>query len=82
MDITGYAQTLWNSYLAERRAAEAEERPVELDNVKNRTIYAGLEAYSLYSSSYGVLQGMTTDEEAPVQNTAPIRFEIAYNLIK
>lgn len=82
MDITGYAQTLWNSYLAERRAAEAENRPVELDNVKNRTIYAGLEAYSLYSSAYGVLQGMTTDEEAPVQNTAPIRFEIAYNLIK
>lgn len=82
MDITGHVQALWNSYLTERRAAEAENRPVELANVKNRTIYAGPEAYSLYSSAYGVLQGMATEEGDPVQNNAPIRFEIAYNLIK
>ena len=82
MDITSYAQTLWNSYLAERKAAEAENRAVDLDNVKNRTIYAAPEAYGLYTSAFGVLQGMASEEGDATQNNAPIRFEIAYNLIK
>lgn len=82
MDITGYVQTLWNDYLAERRAAEAENRAVDLDNVKNRTVYAAPDAYDLYTPTFGVLQGMTSEEGDPVQNNAPIRFEIAYNLIK
>lgn len=82
MDITSYAQTLWNDYLAERAAAEAEGRDVNLDNVKNRSIYAAPEAYELYTSAFGVLQGMASEEGDATQNNAPIRFEIAYNLIK
>ncbi|MDE5578838.1 MAG: DUF4270 domain-containing protein [Alistipes sp.] len=80
MDITGYVQTLWNSYLAERTAAEAEGRETNLANVENRTVYAAPEAYGLYTSDFCVLQGMAPDDGA--QDTAPIRFEIAYNLIK
>ena len=82
MDITGYVQTLWNSYLAERTAAEAEGREPDLANVKNRTVYAAPEAYELYTPDFCILQGMAPDEDVAVQNTAPIRFEIAYNLIK
>ena len=77
MDITGYMQTLWNSYAAERDAAKAENRAVEMDNVKNRTIYAAPEAYGLYTPSFCVLQGMDD-----AHNDAPIRFEILSNLVK
>lgn len=82
MDITGYMQTLWNNYVKERDAAETEGRDLQIENVKNRTIYAAPEAYGLYDPTFCVLQGMTSREEDPVQNTAPIRFELMYNLVK
>ena len=50
---------------------------IDWDKVANRTVYIGPDAYSLYSTSFGVLQGMAADG-----NEAPIRFEIFYNLIK
>lgn len=78
-DITGYVQQLWNSYLAERDAAEREGRGIDLANVGNRTIYAAPEAYDIFTSRYTVLQGMTDDAGA---NDAPIRFELTYNLLK
>lgn len=77
MDITGYVQTLWNSYAAERDAAKRENREIDLGNVKNRTIYAAPEAYGLYTPRFGILQGMPDES-----NGAPIRFEILYNLIR
>ncbi len=77
MDITGYMQTLWNAYAAEREAAQREERAIDLGNVAGRTIYAAPEAYGLYTSRFGVLQGMPGGD-----NNAPIRFEILYNLIR
>jgi len=77
MDITGYMQTLWNSYAAERDAAKAENREVDMANVKNRTIYAAPEAYGIYTPDFCILQGMDD-----AQNNAPIRFEILYNLVK
>lgn len=82
MDITGYMQTLWNNYVKERDAAAAEGRDLRIENVKNRTIYAAPEAYGLYTPAFCVLQGMTSQEEDPVQNTAPIQFELMYNLVK
>lgn len=82
MEITGYMQTLWNSYLEERTAARSENRDIDLTNVKNRTIYAAPEAYGLYSSAFCVLQGMAPDEGDARPNAAPIRFEFMYNLIK
>lgn len=77
MDITGYMQQLWNSYIKAKEAAGGVVADIEWKKVTNRTVYIGPEAYSLYSSSFGVLQGMTD----PV-NKAPIRFDLAYNLIK
>jgi len=77
MDITGYVQTLWNDYVKERDAAKAEGRAVNLDHVKNRTIYAAPEAYDLFTPSFGILQGMPGGT-----NNAPIKFEIMYSLIK
>lgn len=83
MDITGHVQQMWNSYLEEKSAAQAEGRAVDLNNVPLAKIFLGPEAYSIFSTSYGTLQGMasdaattTTDEEAP------IRFQMLYNLIK
>lgn len=77
MDITGYMQQLWNSYIKAKEAAGGVIDDIDWTKVTNRTVYIGPEAYSLYSSSFGVLQGMTD----PV-NKAPIRFNLAYNLIK
>ena len=77
MDITGYMQQLWNSYIKAKEAAGGVIDDIDWTKVTNRTVYIGPEAYSLYSSSFGVLQGMTD----PV-NKAPIRFDLAYNLIK
>ena len=82
MEITDYMQTLWNSYAEERAAAEEENRTVDLSRVKNRTVYAAPEAYSVYSSAFCVLQGMAPDEGDDRPNAAPIRFELMYNLIK
>ena len=49
---------------------------IDWDKVANRTVYIGPDAYSLYSTSFGVLQAVADGNEAP------IRFEIFYNLIK
>ena len=57
--------------------ALAKPGDIDWDKVANRTVYIGPDAYSLYSTSFGVLQGMAADG-----NEAPIRFEIFYNLIK
>lgn len=79
MNITAYVQSLWNSYIKEKEAAESEGRAVDLDKISGRTIYLAPEAGGFYTMSHCVLQGMTTDDAT---NTAPIRLEITYNMIK
>ena len=107
LNITGYLQQLWNSYIEVKEAAgavypslpskdeqgniqaedlaafqagyEAWKKAVNWDAVANRTVYIGPEAYSLYSNSFGVFQGASTDDETL---DCPIRFDLAYNLIK
>lgn len=107
LNITGYLQQLWNSYIEVKEAAgavypslpskdeqgniqaedlaafqagyEAWKKAVNWDAVANRTVYIGPEAYSLYSNSFGVFQGASTDDETL---DCPIRFNLAYNLIK
>lgn len=107
LNITGYLQQLWNSYIEVKEAAgavypslpskdkqgniqaedlaafqagyEAWEKAVNWDAVANRTVYIGPEAYSLYSNSFGVFQGASTDDKTL---DCPIRFDLAYNLIK
>lgn len=61
MNITAYAQALWNSYMKEKQAAAAEGRAVDLSKVQNRTIYLAPEAGGFYTTAFGILQGMATD---------------------
>ena len=82
MDITGYMQQLWNSYMEAKADAGGEVANIDWDKVKNRSVYIGPEAYGLYTTSFGVLQGMPTQAGTAEPNTAPIRFSMAYNLIK
>lgn len=82
MDITGYMQQLWNSYMEAKADAGGEVANIDWDKVKNRSVYIGPEAYGLYTTSFGVLQGMPTQAGTAEPNNAPIRFSMAYNLIK
>lgn len=82
MDITRYAQELWNSYTEEKKRAAREGRAVDLNNVEHRTIYLGPEAYSLYTPSFGVLQGEAQTEGSSIRNHAPIGFDITYTMIR
>lgn len=82
MDITGYMQQLWNSYMEAKADAGGEVANIDWDKVKNRSVYIGPEAYALYTTSFGVLQGMPTQAGTAEPNNAPIRFSMAYNLIK
>ncbi len=83
MDITGYVQNLWNNYLAARDAAGGIGQIdwKEPNAVKNRTIYIAPEAYGLYTTAFTVAQGMTDAGDGRTV-TAPIRFELTYNLLK
>ena len=80
MNITGYIQTLWNSYRDERDAAKREGRAIDLKNVENRVIYLGPEAYSAYAFDVSFLQGANNDAEGEL--TAPIRLEFTYNMVR
>ncbi len=101
LNITGYLQQLWNSYIRAKEAAgvhypdptlqesdpaafetayESWEEGINWENVKNKTVYIGPEAYSLYTNSFGIFQGAPADTGEPL--TAPIQFDLAYNLIK
>ena len=82
MDNTGYMQQLWNSYMEAKADAGGEVANIDWDKVKNRSVYIGPEAYGLYTTSFGVLQGMPTQAGTAEPNNAPIRFSMAYNLIK
>lgn len=82
MDITGYMQQLWNSYMQAKADAGGVVENIDWSKVTNLSVYIGPEAYSLYTTTFGVLQGMSTEAGATVSNNAPIRFTMAYNLIK
>ena len=100
LNITGYMQQLWNSYIKAKQAAgavypdpelaetdpesfqqeyDAWEAAIDWGAVSNRTVYIGPEAYSLFTNSFGILQGASTETE---NLECPIRFDLAYNLIK
>ncbi len=81
MDITGQLQLVWNNYVKEAKAAKAEGRAVNLDNVGKRSIYLGPEAYSLYTGAYTVAQGENPGDGVTKQD-APIKIELAYSMIR
>lgn len=76
MDITGYMQGLWNRYATEYKAAKAENRAVNYDNIANRRLYLAPDVPNFFSAPYSVLQG-----EAADQNNASIRLSLTYNMI-
>lgn len=75
MDITGYMQQLWNSYMEAKADAGGEVANIDWDKVKNRSVYIGPEAYGLYTTSFGVLQGMPTQAGTAEPNNAPDPFQ-------
>lgn len=79
MNITGYLQQLWNSYLKAKEQAGGQVAQIDWEQVRPRTVYIGPEAYSLFTPSFGVLQGAATESATP---GAPIRFDLTYNLIQ
>lgn len=81
MNVTGYLQGVWNSYVEERDAARREGRDIDLGKVEGRTVYLAPEAYDLFTPAFTLLQGSAADPEA-AGLTAPVRFDITYNMVK
>lgn len=75
MDVTGYLQTVWRRYLAQKRGESPDEES-ESDNAP-RTICIGPEAYGLYSLGRTTAQGMQGGG-----NNAPVRLRLVYTMIK
>ncbi len=71
MDITSHVQEMWNQYM---------EHGKRLEEVPLRKIYLGPEATDFFTTDFTELQGQPDDNGGESQ--APIRFKIAYNLIK
>lgn len=71
MDITSHVQEMWNQYM---------ERGKKLEEVPLRKVYLGPEATDFFTTDFTELQGQPDDNGSESQ--APIRFKIAYNLIK
>lgn len=92
MDITAYLQSLWNSYLEQKKAAgidpaipgsQIDWSRIDWSKIENRRVYIAPEAYSLFTPSYGMLQGMNThDGQTAGLNNAPIKIDLTYNMIK
>ncbi|MEG1864739.1 MAG: DUF4270 family protein [Alistipes sp.] len=82
MNITGYMQELWNSYVKEKKAAAATGHQPDLTKIGKRVVYMAPEAYSLYTAQFCELQGMVSEGSAAPKNNAPIRIDLAYNMIK
>ena len=70
LDITAYVQGLWRSY-----RALGEDETVE--DISARKVYLGPEAYGVYGFGHSIVQGMDGGT-----NSAPIKFELTYTLIK
>ncbi len=71
MDITSYVQEMWNQYM---------DKGKQLDEVPLRKVYLGPEATDFFTTDFTELQGQPDENGGDGQS--PIRFKIAYNLIK
>ncbi|MDE6865113.1 MAG: DUF4270 domain-containing protein, partial [Alistipes sp.] len=71
MDITSHVQEMWNQYM---------DKGKQLDEVPLRKVYLGPEATDFFTTDFTELQGQP--DENGGESQAPIRFKIAYNLIK
>lgn len=75
LDISGYMQGLWNRYRKAKSAAG--NGTVDLSAIADRSIYLGPDAYDLFTTSFAKVQGMAGDG-----NTAPVKIDLTYTLIK
>ncbi len=96
MNVTGFVQDAWNNYLDQKEKAGFPRdaswsainatgdgwSKIKWTEIKNRSIFLGPEAYDLFTSSFTILQGQTRSKDGSLRNEAPIRLEMAYNLIK
>lgn len=73
MDITSHVQEMWNEYLRAKQAA-GEAFDFETASLSLRKIYLGPEVTDLFTNAYAELQGSGSE--------MPIRFTLAYNLVK
>ncbi|MCM1300967.1 MAG: DUF4270 domain-containing protein [Alistipes senegalensis] len=73
MDITSHVQEMWNQYMKNGK---------KLDEVPLRRIYLGPEATDFFTTDFTELQGQPDENGSGGESQAPIRFKIAYNLIK
>lgn len=89
LDISAHLQELWNSYMKEKKrlgferlsydelTSEENWSRIDWDNIEKRSFYIGPEAYSLFTPTHAVIQG-----ENDGQNTAPIRLDLTYTMLK
>ena len=89
LDISAHLQELWNSYMKEKKrlgferlsydelTSEENWGRIDWDNIEKRSFYIGPEAYSLFTPTHAVIQG-----ENDGQNTAPIRLDLTYTMLK
>ena len=77
LDISGYIQKLWNSYIEAKGSRRSDDEAVDLSKIADRSLYLGPEAYSLYTNYFTDVQGMAGEG-----NTAPLKIDLTYTLIK
>lgn len=77
MDITSHVQQMWNQYREAKLSAGDDEFDFEQASLPLRTVYLGPAATDYFTTAYAELEG-----EIGSGNDAPIRFIIAYNLVK
>ncbi|MEG2613496.1 MAG: DUF4270 family protein [Alistipes sp.] len=75
LDISGFVQQLWNSYKQEKTVVGREK--VDLSKIKDRAIYLAPDAYNLFTTAFAKVQGMEGGT-----NTAPVKIDLTYTLIK
>ena len=81
MDITAHVQQLWNAYIEARDASD--DGTVDLKKLALNKVYLGPAATDFFTSAYTELQGQADPAgEIGKANGAPIRFILAYNLVK
>lgn len=76
MNITSHVQQMWNQYREAKQSA-GDEFDFEQASLSLRKVYLGPAATDFFTTAYAELEG-----ESGGGNQAPIRFIIAYNLVK
>ncbi len=77
LNIPSQIQTVWNGYLLAREKAEEDGTEIDLDSIAGRTIYLGPTAANLFGMQYATMQAGDAAE-----NSAPMRLELTYTMIR